>query len=124
LTTCRILIATCMQHFCIIPNVLFHIHNLTNPTPMITDRFDRTYMVVVMQLNECHESPVTQSDIGSPHMGEGSTCLHAAGVLLLLFATCNALAAISFQQLTSSQSGLWYEWLVMKTIYHIRSVLQ
>jgi hypothetical protein len=40
-----------------------------NSTPMITDRFDRTYMVVVMQLKECHESPMTQSDIGSPHGG-------------------------------------------------------
>jgi hypothetical protein len=49
----------------------------TNPTPLITDDFDRTYMVVVMQLNEYHELPVTHSDIGSPHMGEGSTCLHA-----------------------------------------------
>jgi hypothetical protein len=98
LTTCRILlIATCMQHVCIIPNVLFHIHSLylpivmsirfqgkilwsTNPTPMTTDRFDRTYIIVVMQLNECHELPVTQSDIGSPHMGEGSTCLHGRRV--------------------------------------------
>jgi hypothetical protein len=97
LTTCRILIATCMQHFCIIPNVLFHIHSLylpivmsirfqekllwsTNLTPLITDCFDRTYMVVVMQLNECHESPVTQSDIGFPHMGESSTCLHGRRV--------------------------------------------
>jgi hypothetical protein len=86
-----------MQHFCIILNVLFHIHSLylpivmsicfqekllwsTNPTPIITDRFDRTYMVVVMQVNECHESPVTQSDIGFPHMGESSTCLHGKRV--------------------------------------------
>jgi hypothetical protein len=48
--------------------------------PLITDCFDRTYMVVVMQLNECHESPVTQSEIGFPHMGESSTCLHGRRV--------------------------------------------
>jgi hypothetical protein len=52
----------------------------TNLTPLITDCFDRTYMVVVMQLNECHESPGTQSDIGFPHMGESSTCLHGRRV--------------------------------------------
>jgi hypothetical protein len=52
----------------------------TNPTPMTTDCFDRTCIVVVMQLNECHELPVTQSNIGSPHMGEGSTCLHGRRV--------------------------------------------
>jgi hypothetical protein len=69
-----------MQHFCIIPNVLFHIHSLYLPIVMSirfqekplfiygfsgtksnpTDYcFDRTYMVVMMQLNVCHESPVT-----------------------------------------------------------------
>jgi hypothetical protein len=65
-------------------NALFHIHSLclsivmsirfqgkllwstkSNPTDYC---YDRTYMVVVMQLNVCHESPVTQSDIGSPDM--------------------------------------------------------
>jgi hypothetical protein len=75
-------------------NVLFHIHSLclsivmtirfqgkllwstkSNPTDYC---YDRTYMVVVMQLNVCHESPVTQSDIGSPDM-EGFHLYTAGG---------------------------------------------